>query len=333
MHYWHLLFNWSVLESVRKVHSFFEGLAIALFALLVLFDILAHRSEDTDKDRARRLEKIGLWFFGLAILAEIVTHEYSNRNDALSENEIRGLSAVSQQARIDANAAVSNAQTALRESDVAKSEAAKAKNVASEAELVARGARQEADSFEKRIVSATDTAIRAESHLAEALRRAAEATAALERIRSPRSIINASELVLTLKEFKGTEYTFSSVFGDEESILLLRSIDSTLQLAGWSRTSPPHGFPAVNIYGTEQEFSVPDGLTTGIQISVDTLETPAALMKRSPNALPQLVKVAIGLNIGLSSHVSPPLATGEWKLVDIQVGISKTVRIAVGKKP
>src|SRR5436190_1657771 len=102
IHYWNLLWDWNVIESVRSVHSFFEGLAIAFFALLVLFDILAHLCEDENKNRAKKLERIGLCFFGLAILAEIATHEYSKRNDELSEKEIRELSAVSQQARIDA---------------------------------------------------------------------------------------------------------------------------------------------------------------------------------------------------------------------------------------
>lgn len=63
MHYWNLLGDWNVIDSVRSVHSFFEGLAIALFALLVLFDILAHLYEDINRGRSKALERIGLCCF------------------------------------------------------------------------------------------------------------------------------------------------------------------------------------------------------------------------------------------------------------------------------
>ena len=31
VHYWNLLWDWNTLESVRKVHSFFEGWALVFF--------------------------------------------------------------------------------------------------------------------------------------------------------------------------------------------------------------------------------------------------------------------------------------------------------------
>lgn len=61
-HYWHVLFDWNTLESVRAVHSFFEGLAIAFFALLVLFDILAHQSEDKNNVLPRGAQPSTLLF-------------------------------------------------------------------------------------------------------------------------------------------------------------------------------------------------------------------------------------------------------------------------------
>src|ERR1019366_8283591 len=83
MHYWNLLWDWNTLDSVRAVHRFLEGWALVFFGLLVLFDVLAHLS-DEHPTRARRFERIGLWFFGVAVLAEILAYPYSQRNDTLS---------------------------------------------------------------------------------------------------------------------------------------------------------------------------------------------------------------------------------------------------------
>ena len=46
MHYWNLLWDWNNLDAVRAVHSFLEGWALVFFALLVLFDVLAHLAEE-----------------------------------------------------------------------------------------------------------------------------------------------------------------------------------------------------------------------------------------------------------------------------------------------
>ena len=160
MHHWNLVWDWNVVESVRSVHSFFEGLAIALFALLVLFDILAHLYEDKNKAQAKKLDRIGLCFFGLAILSEIAAHVYSERNDELSENEIRGLSAVSRQARIDANAAAGTAKGA--------------KEVSSQASTLAQDARRDVDLLSKNVATVKGQASMLSTQLAEALRDAAK---------------------------------------------------------------------------------------------------------------------------------------------------------------
>jgi hypothetical protein len=87
MHYWNLLWNWNIVESVRVVHSFFEGWALVFFALLVLFDVLAHLTEDGHKARSKTFERIGLWCFGVAVIAEILAYPYSRRNDTLSSQQ------------------------------------------------------------------------------------------------------------------------------------------------------------------------------------------------------------------------------------------------------
>src|ERR1039457_1667103 len=87
MHYWNLLWDLDTLDSVRTVHNFLEGGALAFFALLVLFDVLAHLSEPEKPVRAKLLERIGLWCFGVAVLSEILAYPYSQRNDTLSSRQ------------------------------------------------------------------------------------------------------------------------------------------------------------------------------------------------------------------------------------------------------
>lgn len=87
MHYWNLLWDWNTVESVRTVHSFLEGWALVFFALLVLFDVLAHLTEDEHREQSRTFERIGLWCFGVAVIAEIFAYPYSRRNDALSSQQ------------------------------------------------------------------------------------------------------------------------------------------------------------------------------------------------------------------------------------------------------
>jgi hypothetical protein len=87
MHYWKLLCDWNTVESVRAVHSFFEGWALVFFALLVIFDVLAHLTEDEHRERSKALERIGLWCFGVAVIAEILAYPYSRRNDTLSSQQ------------------------------------------------------------------------------------------------------------------------------------------------------------------------------------------------------------------------------------------------------
>jgi uncharacterized membrane protein len=91
MHYWNFLWDWNTLDSVRAVHSFLEASALAFFALLVLFDVLAHVYDEHPK-MAKGFERAGLWFFGVAVLAEILAYPYSRRNDELSERVIVSLS-------------------------------------------------------------------------------------------------------------------------------------------------------------------------------------------------------------------------------------------------
>jgi hypothetical protein len=338
MHYWSLLWDWNSIDSVRSVHSVLEGSALIFFALLVLFDVLAHLTEDAQKDRAKGFERVGLCCFAVAVLAEMLAYPYSKRNDELSGNEIHRLSVIGRKALDDANTAITHAGHAETSAGLAEQSSKRAveksdraEGSASSAMTLAKGARKEADTFENRLGSAEHKADEAESHLAEALRRATEATSELDRLRSPRSLTHIPELIFSLAQFKDTEYTFSSVFQDGESIDFLKAIDSVLQHAGWKRVKPPHGFPAINVYGSDVDFAVTVDFNAGVQVSADAPEALTVLQSTPLEKLSQLVRAAIVLNLSLSSNTLPQ-GNAESKPVDIQVGTSKTIRIAVGKR-
>lgn len=224
------------------------------------------------------------------------------------------------------------AQNAEKSLGKAESEARDAQAASSNALTLATGARQEADTFERDIVSAKTQAAEAESNLAEALRQAAAATEELTRLKTPRSLTNVSASVAALKGFGDTEYTFSSVFADEESIGLLKQIDGALQLAGWKRVPPGGGVVIIpHVLGAGVDFSVPPGTGTGVSVSVDSLESVVTL-RSLPRALaPPPLRAALALNDFIASTLVPPQQGS--KDVFVEHGTSTTVRIVVGKKP
>lgn len=79
-----ILPDWDSIVAVRSAHNVFAATALVFFALLVIFDVLAHIF-DEPKERAKRLGTIALGFFALAVLAEIVAYPYSRQNDLLSD--------------------------------------------------------------------------------------------------------------------------------------------------------------------------------------------------------------------------------------------------------
>ncbi len=131
--------DWNSLDSVRSAHSNLEGAALVFFALLVVFDVLAHFAEE-HKERARLLEKIGLCCFAIAVLCEIVGYRYGQRNDALSDLKIRSLDAVSHDADSTAKGAKITADAAKTEADGAKATADQVFSVADNARQAASGA-------------------------------------------------------------------------------------------------------------------------------------------------------------------------------------------------
>jgi hypothetical protein len=172
---------------------------------------------------------------------------------------------------------------------------------------LARGARQEADTFEKRPGFAEHKADEAESHVTQAVQRATEATAALDRIRLPRELTHIPELATTLRPFKDTEYTFASAFADEESMKLRKQIEGMLQLAGWKRLKVSTinlGIPALQISGRDDFVNM--GTSTGIHIVVDSSEPLETLQALPVAKLPPTIRLAMLLNDSIFSNLSPP---------------------------
>jgi ABC-type lipopolysaccharide export system ATPase subunit len=233
-----------------------------------------------------------------------------------------------------AGTARASAEAAAGAASRAREQSIKATASASSALGLATGARSEADSFEKDIVSAKTQVADAESHLAEALRQAAQATDELNRLKTPRSLTHVPEFISSLEPFKGTEYVFVSVNQDEESIFLLRAIDGVLQKASWKRGKSAAGFPSINVYGKDvPDFSVPVGFGVGVKISTESPESLAILQSRQTKDLPQYLQAAARLFVGLSANLSPPQEDTENKFVNVEAGASTTVRIAIGRKP
>ena len=131
----HWMQFWNSLDSVRRVHSDLELASIVFFAMLVFFDVLAHRTDD--QPRQRTLGTIGLYFFTVAVLCEFLAYPYGQRNDTLSEQSIRSLDSVARHASEAANSAIADAK---RAGDVAADvsvTAGKAKAKADGAQLLA----------------------------------------------------------------------------------------------------------------------------------------------------------------------------------------------------
>lgn len=110
-----ILPNWNSLDSVRQAHSSLEAAGLVFFALLVVAEALAHNSEQ--EKRKHQFDSIGIWFFAIAVLCEIAGYWYGQRNDALSEQKIRSLDALAEDAESTAKRAKTIADGAKTEAD------------------------------------------------------------------------------------------------------------------------------------------------------------------------------------------------------------------------
>jgi hypothetical protein len=136
-----LIPDWNSVDSVRRAHSDLEAAALVFFALLVLFDVLAHLSKN--ETRKTLLEKIGLGFFAVAVLAEIAAYPYGQRNDKLSADIIGSLSDKAGRASTKADAASDKSDTTDKKADAIQErlDAASAQLSGIEQQVLAQGPR------------------------------------------------------------------------------------------------------------------------------------------------------------------------------------------------
>lgn len=318
-HFAMLFPDWNSLDSVRRAHSELEAAALIFFALLVVFDVLAHISED--KRNEKLLEKIGLCFFGLAVLAEIAAYPYGQRNDALSAQVIGSLD-------IKAQRATDNASKALTDSSIALSQATDAAGIATTAKSIA-------DEAKARAVDATRQVTNLQAQ-AKSLQHDIDAEREeILRLKTPRRLIDLERVTKELGEFKGTEYLFSEVGADPDSLTLLDSLDRALQEAGWKRMPAPRGYPQIEVFGGNPEYGVNISLGAGIDVSTESLNPPTS---REPFSVtdpkvPAYERAAGLLRLIFSRKLYPPEENAEQKQLNVTLGKSQTVRIAIGRKP
>lgn len=92
----------SSLSLVVEIHATLEGVAIAFFVALVVFDVLAH----LNKKRETVFERIALVCFAVAVLAEVCAYPYSRRIDTLSSEANAVLNKEAGDARKEAGTAM-----------------------------------------------------------------------------------------------------------------------------------------------------------------------------------------------------------------------------------
>jgi hypothetical protein len=136
--------DWNSIDAVRNAHSSLELWSIWLFAFLVVCDVVAHLVEDDHKKAAKILERVGLFFFAVAVACELGAYKYGQRNDELSAAQITSLDT-------KAGDAAASAKTAHDEATGAKTDADNAKTEADAVKVEARELRQQLIADEQRV--------------------------------------------------------------------------------------------------------------------------------------------------------------------------------------
>lgn len=200
------------------------------------------------------------------------------------------------------------------------------------AEQHAAEANTKAEGFRLDIAKANQASSEAQAQVAGATAEAAKANLELERIRTPRSLTNASGLTDSLKMFKGTEYVFIGCFQDQDSINLLIQLDKALADAGWTRGKlpPQNSFGDIQL-NISKDFAVPITSRSGVYVGAQTTETVDALKAIPVPQLPEYLRAAMALKGGLASGITP--SEGDLGPLPVDPGNSTSVFILIGKKP
>jgi hypothetical protein len=298
--------------SAAKSSAIWEGCQYASEGLVFLgcvgeyvAEYTKWRTEETRHSLGRQSLIVLILGLGLGLFSLIKTNALAGLIIASLGEQVEQAGAKVERVSASLETALSKSTQAETASSAALGNSTKAQASASDAMTLARGARREADSFEKDIVSAKTQAASAESHLAEAHKEALDAKRALDEYKKPRVIFDAAGLANALSSFKGTEFSFGSVFGDDESLDLLKQIDEVFGRAGWKRVKQSQirlGIPAIQIFNAKDDL-VELGVRSGVRVEVESKETVEALNALPRDKWPEHVRVALLVNDQLLAHV------------------------------
>ena len=225
-----ILPNWNSLDSVRQVHSNLEAAGLVFFALLVVAEALAHISKQ--EKREHLFDSIGICFFAIAVLCEIVGYCYGQRNDALSEQKIRSLDALAEDAE----------------------------STAKRAKTTADGAKTEADAIGKSAGELDQRLAAAKQNIAAVSKKAQTLEWSLDEVQflSSRYILSPERLKAALSKFKGMPVIFRSYVNDGDGYFLCKTIVPVAQDAGIVPTDQCGMWPASFPFLTGTSITGPD---------------------------------------------------------------------------
>jgi hypothetical protein len=225
-------------------------------------------------------------------------------------------------------------QVAILQTDAATQQerAAKAEASIALAEQHAAEANAKAEGFRLDIAKANDSAAQAQAQVAGATAEAAKANLELEKLKTPRTFALPPDTLSAFQQFPGTEYTFSTVATDQESIDLLKQIDTALQGAGWKRVKPdPPATMGANVFGDEDRIAI--GILKGVKVEVGCAMDAEALQQLPSATWPMPVKLAGAVRNAIASFTTPSSDGNVAPSVVILKGSSEVIRISVGSKP
>jgi hypothetical protein len=196
----------------------------------------------------------------------------------------------------------------------------------------------------RRLKEGTAALNKARDEATTAAKQAEDERAAVEaemnRLKTPRSIVNSDSLIAALRPFSGTEYVLQ-VFLDQESTEFIKSVARELDAAGWVRKQPAGmniGHPTMRIdFGKGLEY-VSSCIETGVnvhvfsQVPVETLQTTPAFNLPTEFGAANTVRTAFRVDI------EPPDESNAGKVIEVDadknvIGADGQVGICVGKKP
>jgi hypothetical protein len=223
--------------------------------------------------------------------------------------------------------ALTDSNTAITKSGQAADKATLAEGASGRALTLARGAREEADTFEQDIASAKKQAADAEAHLAEALRQAIQAQRELNELRAWRtlSVAQQADVSEAAKPFAGTAFLLI-VNPTSEAVTLTGQIASSLISAQWKWTKIDRfGIPGVNIDTGAEKGTATVWYRSGLTIAF----RPQLLAENKdfPESAEALASVLGGMGIGV---VGREMVSDDAVLSYIP---PDTIVVIVGSKP